>query len=82
MALSNYLLLSILISTTFYQYGLGLYGRVTVLGGVAMAVIAYVLMAAGSTWWLRRFRFGPAEWVWRSLTYGSMQPMKVDESRT
>lgn len=82
MALSNYLLLSILVTTAFYHYGLGLYGRVTVLEGVAMAVVAYILMAAGSSWWLRQFRFGPAEWVWRSLTYGSMQPMRVDESRS
>lgn len=79
MALSNYLLLSILISTVFYNYGLGLYGRVTVLEGISMAVTTYVVLAIGSSWWLRRFRFGPAEWVWRSLTYGSMQAMKVQQ---
>ncbi len=82
MALSNYLLLSILVTTAFYDYGLGLYGRVTVLEGIAMAVVTYILVAVSSSWWLGRFRFGPAEWVWRSLTYGSMQPMNPGQSPT
>lgn len=76
MALTNYLMLSVLVSTTFYSYGLGLYGRVTVLEGITLAGTAFMALAAASSWWLRRFRFGPAEWVWRSLTYGTMQPMK------
>lgn len=80
MALTNYLLLSILATTAFYNYGLGLYGRVTVLGGMVMAAVAYAGLAAMSSWWLSRYRFGPAEWVWRSLTYGSRQPLRVVRS--
>jgi len=82
MTLTSYLVLSIVISMTFYEFGLNLFGRVSVFAGLAMAVTSYVLFAAGSTWWLRRFRFGPVEWFWRSLTYASMQPMKIDQSRT
>lgn len=80
MALTNYLLLSLLVTTAFYDYGLGLYGRVTVLEGIVMAVVAYGVLAAASSWWLRRYRFGPAEWVWRSLTYVSIQPLRVIRS--
>ena len=82
MALTNYLLLSLLVTTAFYDYGLGLglHGRVTVLGGMMMAVAAYGGLAAASSWWLRRYRFGPAEWVWRSLTYASLQPLRTVRS--
>ena len=80
MALTNYLLLSLLVTTAFYNYGLGLYGRVTVLGGIVMAVVAYGGLTAASSWWLRRYRFGPAEWVWRSLAYASLQPLRAVRS--
>ncbi len=69
-----------MVTTAFYDYGLDLYGRVTVRGGMVMAVVAYAVMAAGSSWWLARYRFGPAEWAWRSLTYGSQQPLKAVRS--
>lgn len=80
MALTNYLLLSLLVTAAFYNYGLGLYGRVTVLGGMLMAVAAYGGLTVASSWWLRRYRFGPAEWVWRSLTYASLQPLRAIRS--
>jgi uncharacterized protein len=53
----------------FYGFGLGLYGRVTgyQLYGVVFAI--WALELAWSGWWLRRYRIGPFEWVWRSLTY-------------
>lgn len=75
-ALTNYLLLSVLVVLTFYDFGLDLYGRVSVVGGIGMAVASYVGLAATSSWWLARFHFGPTEWVWRSLTYGQLQPMR------
>ncbi|MCC6392381.1 MAG: DUF418 domain-containing protein, partial [Bryobacterales bacterium] len=41
----------------------------------------YAAQLAFSTWWLNRFRFGPFEWVWRSLTYGYRQPMMGPAAR-
>jgi uncharacterized protein len=76
MALTNYLLLSIVVTTLFYNYGMGLYEEVTALTGVALAIVAFVLMMLTSSWWLGRFRFGPAEWMWRSLTYGKFLPIR------
>lgn len=77
MALSNYLLQSVVCTTIFYSYGLGLYGQVGPAVGVALTVAIFVIQVALSGWWLRRFRFGPLEWVWRSLTYGKRQPMRL-----
>lgn len=76
MAFTNYLLHTIILTTVFYGYGLGLYGqieRVWQMGFVA-AVIGFQLWM--SPLWLRHFRFGPAEWLWRSLSYWRLQPMR------
>ncbi|MEM9353974.1 MAG: DUF418 domain-containing protein [Planctomycetota bacterium] len=74
-ALSNYLLQSLVCTTLFYGYGLALFGRLdrVALWGVVLGVWALQLWA--SPVWLSRFRFGPAEWLWRSLTYGRRQRM-------
>ena len=75
MALTNYLMHSVILTTVFYGYGLGLYGsvpRFQQMGFVA-AVIAVQLVL--SPWWLARYRFGPVEWLWRSLTYWKRQRM-------
>jgi uncharacterized protein len=64
-------------TTIFYSYGLGLYGSVGRAAGLGLAVIIYAIQLPLSVWWLRRFRFGPAEWLWRSLTYGKLQPMRT-----
>jgi len=77
MALTNYLLQSIVCTTLFYSYGLGLYGRVAPTWGLLLTLAVFGGQLAFSAWWLRRFRFGPAEWVWRSLTYGRRQPLRV-----
>ena len=76
-ALTNYMLQSVVITTAFYSYGLGFYGKVGMVGGVGLAILTYALQIPLSMWWLRRFRFGPAEWLWRTLTYGKLQPMRV-----
>ena len=75
-ALSNYLAQSLVMTTVFYGYGLGLYGEVPRFwqqGFVAAFVAVQLLL---SPWWLKHFRFGPAEWLWRSLAYGQRQPMR------
>jgi uncharacterized protein len=80
-ALSNYLLQSVICTSIFYSYGLGLYGRVGPAAGLALTVGIFALQVPLSVWWLRRFRFGPVEWVWRSLTYGRVQPLRVTAGR-
>jgi len=77
MALSNYLLHSVVIVALSYSYGFGLYGRWGPLTGVGLAFLIFPLQVLLSVWWLRRFRFGPAEWLWRTLTYGKLQPMRL-----
>lgn len=76
-ALTNYLVQSVLFVLLFFGYGLGWFGQVGAFGGTMLALSVFALQIAGSQWWLRRFRFGPAEWLWRSLTYGKLQPMRV-----
>jgi uncharacterized protein len=78
MALSNYLLESVICTLIFDGYGLGLYAR---LGRAELLFVVFMVWAsilALSPIWLRHFRFGPVEWVWRSLTYWQRQPMLVD----
>ncbi len=77
MALSNYLGQSLICTTIFYGYGGGLYGQVGPAAGVGLAAAIFAFQLIVSTLWLRFFRFGPAEWLWRSLTYGRMQPMRA-----
>lgn len=76
MALSNYLAHSIILTTVFYGYGFGLYGSVPRFWQMGFVVAVIALQLLWSKWWLARFRFGPAEWAWRSLTYGKMQSMR------
>jgi uncharacterized protein len=75
MALTNYLTHSILFTTIANGYGLGLYGRVGPAAGLVMALALYAVQVVLSNWWLRRFRFGPMEWLWRSLSYLRPQPL-------
>jgi uncharacterized protein len=76
MALTNYLLQSAICTTIFYSHGLGLFGRVPASAGLLVTIAVFALQVPASAWWLRRFRFGPAEWVWRSLTYLEPQPFR------
>jgi len=76
-ALSNYLLQSLVFSTIFSHYGLGMAGKIGPRLNLALTVLIYGLQLPLSVWWLRHFRFGPAEWLWRTLTYGSAQPMRL-----
>lgn len=69
MALSNYLAQTLICSFLFYGHGLGLIGRVDRFGQVGIALAVWIAQLAVSSMWLRRFQFGPAEWLWRALTY-------------
>ena len=75
-ALTNYVMQSVLMVVLLYGMGFGLIGRVGGAACVAMSVAIFACQIVSSAWWLRRFRFGPIEWLWRSLTYGRMQPMR------
>ncbi len=77
MALSNYLTHSIVCTTLFYGYGFNLFGTINRTGLAAIVLIIWVSQLLISPIWLRDFRFGPAEWLWRSLTYWKLQPMRV-----
>lgn len=76
MALTNYLLQSIICTLLFYSYGLGLFGKVGHAAGIGLTLVIYLLQIPFSNWWMKRFRYGPAEWLWRSLTYLKRQPLK------
>jgi len=73
MALTNYLLQSAVATTLFYGYGFGLIGEVSRLGTLGIAVVIHLALITLSLVWLRTFRFGPMEWVWRSLTYKRLE---------
>ncbi|WP_168171482.1 DUF418 domain-containing protein [Lacimicrobium sp. SS2-24] len=76
MALTNYLLQSVVFTMLFYGYGLGLYGEYGRAATTLMAVVFYALQLWLSHLWLRRFRMGPMEWCWRTLTYGEIRSIK------
>jgi uncharacterized protein len=76
MALTNYLIQIAAIDVLFSGYGLGMPDILSTFG-LAAAAILFAALVAFSTFWLGRFRFGPAEWVWRSLTYGTSQPLRI-----
>jgi len=76
MALTNYLMQSLILSLIFYGFGLGLFGKLLPPAGIGIAFAIFVFQALISRAWLNRFRFGPAEWLWRSLTYGTSQPIR------
>lgn len=80
MALTDYLMQSVLCTLFFYHYTTGLFGRV----GPAMALIPTVALYSAqvvfSNWWLRHYRFGPMEWLWRGLTYGKFPSMRKGEA--
>ncbi|QDH70316.1 DUF418 domain-containing protein [Marilutibacter alkalisoli] len=84
MALTHYLAQTVLAIALFYGVGLGIGPRYGMAGVCVAALTIFPLQAAAGAWWLQRYRFGPAEWLWRSLTYGRMQPMRHDRrsSRT
>ena len=75
MAFTNYLSQSLILALLFYGYGFGLFGRLDPVVGLLATIALYAAQLWFSTWWLRGHRFGPFEWLWRSLTYGRRQPM-------
>ena len=73
-AFSNYILQTLICTTIFYGQGLALFGRIDRLGQILFVIGVWAVQLLASTLWLRRFRCGPLEWLWRSSTYGKRQP--------
>ncbi|MCH7814611.1 MAG: DUF418 domain-containing protein, partial [Planctomycetes bacterium] len=80
MAFSNYILQTVICTTIFYGHGLGLFGKVERTGQMAIVVMVWAVVLSSSPLWLGRFRFGPLEWLWRSLTYWKRQPFRAPSS--
>lgn len=76
MALTNYLAHSVIAALLFHSYGLGLYGAMSPGVGLLVVAVIFGLQIPFSLWWLERYRFGPAEWLWRTLTYRKLQPLR------
>ena len=75
MACTNYLSQSLIGILLFYGIGLGLGNRVGLLGTEWLALAVYAFQIGFSSLWMKYFRYGPVEWVWRMLTYGKRLPL-------
>jgi uncharacterized protein len=77
MALTNYLAQTVASIAIFYGLGFGLIGSVGPAAALVISLAVFGMQMAWSAWWLARYRFGPMEWLWRTLTYGRLQPMRI-----
>lgn len=78
MALTNYLLHSVIFTGIFRWWGLGLFGELSRPERLALVPLVFGVLCVTSWLWLMRFRMGPMEWVWRSLTYWKVQRLAAD----
>ena len=76
MALSNYIFQSFISITIFYGIGFGFTGKFGFTVIMGFAIIIFIFQVAMSKLWLHYFRFGPLEWLWRQLTYGTFLKLK------
>ena len=74
MSLSNYILQSIICTYIFYGHGLALFGDLDRAAQGFAVLMIWVFQLVLSSFWMSYFRYGPMEWLWRSLTYGKTQP--------
>ncbi len=79
MALTNYMIQIAILDLAFAKYALGL--SLTPLVGLVAALALFFADAALSRWWLKRFRYGPLEWFWRSITLARWQPWRAEAAR-
>ncbi|MEE4637460.1 MAG: DUF418 domain-containing protein [Wenzhouxiangella sp.] len=82
MALTNYLCQSLIWTWIFYGHGLGFWNEIPRAAQPLIVVGFFAAQVIFSRFWLKRFQFGPAEWLWRSLTYGQRQPMRQNAAAT
>lgn len=77
MGLTNYLAQSVVMTALFFPYALDLPDYGTTIRIAVHVVFFFLIQVPLSRWWLARYRYGPAEWLWRSMTYGSFQPFRL-----
>ena len=77
MALTNYLLQSVVCTVVFYGYGLGHFERLPRVWQPLFVIAVFAAQVVFSRWWLSKFRYGPAEWLWRWLTYLQRPAMRL-----
>jgi len=76
MAFTNYILTTVICITIFEGWGFGLYGKLQRWQLYEVVLGVWLILLAISPVWLKHYRFGPLEWVWRSLTYWKKQPLR------
>lgn len=74
MALTNYIMQSVLMTGLFY--GLNLFNRVDAVWFIPVVLVVFLIQMVLSHLWMKVFRFGPLEWVWRTVTYGTVMPIR------
>jgi len=79
MALTNYLSHTLICGFIFYGWGLGFYGTVERSEMLLIVIGVWIFQLFFSSFWMARFQFGPFEWLWRSMTYGKRQPLKITQ---
>jgi uncharacterized protein len=79
MGLTVYLSGTMMFTILFYGYGFSQLFLIGPARVTAYAVLFFAIQVIFCTWWLRRFRFGPMEWGWRSLTYWKIQPLRLSK---
>jgi uncharacterized protein len=80
MAFTNYILMSVICGLIFNGFGLGLFGSLERFEQLLVVFGIWTILITLSVWWLKRFFYGPLEWLWRYLTYGKRPPFKRAES--
>jgi len=76
MAFSCYIAQTLICTTLFYGHGFGLFGYIPRWGQLCIVPAVWIVIAAGARFWMKRYRFGPLEWLWRTLTYMKQVPMR------
>jgi uncharacterized protein len=77
MALTNYLLQTVICVVIFYGFGFGLFGRFGAAASTAIAVVIFAAQIVLSSVWLKNFAYGPMEWIWRQLTYRRRLDLRI-----
>jgi len=81
MALTNYLLQTVICVLIFYGYGFGQFGRVGARKATLIAFAIFLFQILASTFWLKYFRYGPMEWIWRQLTYRQKLDLRLERQQ-